>query len=84
VSAREKALNLAPPQHNRSSGLVGSSRAAGVFERLAESPEGLLPEDSATSRLQRVLVRPRIRYPAGSSGQLEFSSFVAASFSTTG
>jgi hypothetical protein len=77
----EKALNLAPPQQNRLERVLMDLESGRVFERILNPAEGLYPKIGNITTGSGFSFGPGYRYPRWFDGQLEFSSFVAASFS---
>jgi outer membrane protein assembly factor BamA len=77
----EKALNLAPPQHSRLERVLMDLESGRVFERILNPAEGLYPKIGNITTGSGFSFGPGYRYPRWFDGQLEFSSFVAASFS---
>jgi hypothetical protein len=77
----EKAKNLVQPQQNRLERGLMDLESGRVFERLLNPAEGLYPKIGNITTGSGFSFGPGYRYPRLFGGQLEFSSFVAASFS---
>jgi len=77
----EKALNLAPPQQSRLERVLIDLESGRIFERILNPAEGLYPKIGNITTGSGFSFGPGYRYPRWFDGQLEFSSFVAASFS---
>ncbi len=76
----EKAQNLAPPTSNRLERALLDLESGRVFERILNPPEGLYPKIGNITTGSGFSFGPGYRYPRWFDGQLEFSSFAAASF----
>jgi outer membrane protein assembly factor BamA len=77
----EKAQRLTPPTHNRLERGLMDLESGRVFERLLNPPEGLYPKIGNITTGSGFSFGPGYRYPRLFGGQVEFSSFIAASFS---
>jgi outer membrane protein assembly factor BamA len=77
----EKAQQLTPPTHNRLERGLMDLESGRVFERLLNPPEGLYPKIGNITTGSGFSFGPGYRYPRLFGGQVEFSSFIAASFS---
>jgi len=76
----EKAQNLTPPQQGRLERGLMDLESGRVFERLLNPAEGLYPKIGNITTGSGFSLGPGYRYPRLFGGQVEFSSFVAASF----
>lgn len=77
----EKAQDLAPPQQGRLERALLDLENGRVFERLLNPAEGLYPKIGNITTGSGFSFGPGYRYPRLFGGHVEFSSFVAASFS---
>jgi len=77
----EKAQQLTPPTHNRLERALMDLESGRVFERLLNPAEGLYPKIGNITTGSGFSFGPGYRYPRLFGGQVEFSSFIAASFS---
>ena len=77
----EKAQHLTPPQQTGLERALMDLESGRVFERILNPAEGLYPKIGNITTGSGFSFGPGYRYPRWFDGQLEFSSFVAASFS---
>jgi len=76
----EKAQHLKPPEHGRLERGLMDLESGRVFERILNPAEGLYPKIGNITTGSGFSFGPGYRYPRLFGGQVEFSSFVAASF----
>jgi len=76
----EKAQHLTPPEHGRLERGLMDLESGRVFERILNPAEGLYPKIGNITTGSGFSFGPGYRYPRLFGGQVEFSSFVAASF----
>ena len=77
----EKAQHLTPPQQTGLERALMDLESGRVFERILNPAEGLYPKIGNITTGSGFSFGPGYRYPRWFDGQLEFSTFVAASFS---
>jgi hypothetical protein len=77
----EKAQHLTPPRHPGLERALMDLESGRVFERLLNPAEGLYPKIGNITTGSGFSFGPGYRYPRWFDGQLEFSTFAAASFS---
>jgi hypothetical protein len=77
----EKAKRLTPPEYSRLERALMDLESGRVFERILNPAEGLYPKIGNITTGSGFSFGPGYRYPRWFDGQLEFSSFAAASFS---
>jgi Omp85 superfamily domain len=77
----EKAQTLTPPKQGRLERTLMDLESGRVFERLLNPAEGLYPKIGNITTGSGFSLGPAYRYPRLFDGHVEFSSFVAASFS---
>jgi outer membrane protein assembly factor BamA len=77
----EKSQHLTPPQHPGLERALMDLESGRVFERILNPAEGLYPKIGNITTGSGFSFGPGYRYPRWFGGQLEFSTFAAASFS---
>jgi outer membrane protein assembly factor BamA len=78
---KEKAQHLTPPEHPGLERALMDLESGRVFERILNPAEGLYPKIGNITTGSGFSFGPGYRYPRWFGGQLEFSTFAAASFS---